>query len=64
MLLNQFIYLFFIDAVFFTEAIPSEVASVASMEDTPLIVDHIYIIVEVIFLLVDCGRGQNSTSLA
>jgi hypothetical protein len=59
------IYIFFsIDAVFLTEATPSEVASVASMEDTPLIVDHIYIIVEVIFLIVDCERGQNVTSLA
>jgi len=56
------IYIFiFIDAVFFTEATPSEVASVASMEDTPLIVDHIYIIVEVILLIVDCVRGQNVT---
>ena len=27
-------------------------------------VDHIYIIVEVILLTVDCGRGQNVNSLA
>jgi hypothetical protein len=49
---------------FFTEATSSVVASVGSMEDTPLIVDHIYIIVEVIFLIVDCERGQNVASLA
>jgi hypothetical protein len=64
MLLDQFIYFSFIDAVFFTEATSSVVASVGSMEDTPLIVDHIYIIVEVIFLIVDCERGQNVASLA
>jgi hypothetical protein len=45
---------------FFTEA----ATSVASMKDTPLIVDHIYIIIEVILLIVDCGRGQNVTHLA
>ena len=51
----------FIDAVtFLTEA----TALVASMEDTPLIVNHIYTIVEVILLIVDCLRGQNVTYLA
>ena len=49
---------------FFTEATSSVVAPVGSMEDTPLIVDHIYIIVEVIFLIVDCERGQKVASLA
>ena len=38
--------------IFFTEA----TTSVAPMKDTPLNVDHIYIIVEVILLIVDCGR--------
>jgi hypothetical protein len=32
--------------------------------NTTEFVDHIYIIVEIIFLIVDCGRGQNVTSLA
>ena len=43
---------------------PEATTSVASMKDTPLIVDHIYIIIEVILLIVDCGRGQNVTHLA
>ena len=46
--------------IIFTEA----TSLVASMEDTPLIVDHLYIIVEEIVLIVDCGRGQNVTELA
>jgi len=51
MILEQFKFIFSIYAVtFFTEA----TASVASMEDTVLIIDHIYIIVEVISLIVDC----------
>jgi hypothetical protein len=56
MLLEQFTFFFYL-CRFFTDA----PASVASMEDMPLIVDHIYIIVEVILLIVDCGRGQNVT---
>jgi hypothetical protein len=41
----------------FTEA----TSLIASMEDTPLIVVPICIIVEEILLIVDCGRGQNVT---
>jgi hypothetical protein len=41
----------------FTEA----TSLIASMEDTPLIVVPICIIVEEISLIVDCGRGQNVT---
>ena len=43
--------------IFFPEA----TTSVAPMKHTSLIVDHIYIILEVILLIVDCGRGQNVT---
>jgi uncharacterized membrane protein (UPF0127 family) len=59
MLLEQFTLKknIFMQLFFFPEA----TTSVTSMKDTPLIVDHIYIIVEVIFLIVDCGRGQNVT---